>query len=28
MRSVATLIVGLLLLLLQSTVMEFAPVHW
>ena len=27
MRSVATLIVGLLLLLLQSTVMEFAPVH-
>jgi rod shape-determining protein MreD len=27
MRSVATLAVGLLLLLLQSTVMEFAPVH-
>ena len=27
MRSIATLIVGLLLLLLQSTVMEFAPVH-
>ena len=27
MRSLATLIVGLLLLLLQSTVMEFAPVH-
>jgi rod shape-determining protein MreD len=27
MRSVATLVVGLLLLLLQSTVMEFAPVH-
>lgn len=27
MRSVVTLVVGLLLLLLQSTVMEFAPVH-
>jgi rod shape-determining protein MreD len=27
MRSLATLLVGLLLLLLQSTVMEFAPVH-
>jgi rod shape-determining protein MreD len=27
MRSLATLVVGLLLLLLQSTVMEFAPVH-
>ena len=27
MRSIATLAVGLLLLLLQSTVMEFAPVH-
>jgi rod shape-determining protein MreD len=27
MRSLATLAVGLLLLLLQSTVMEFAPVH-
>ena len=27
MRSVATLSVGLLLLLLQSTVMEFAPMH-
>ena len=27
MRSLATLAVGLLLLLLQSTVMEFSPVH-
>ncbi len=27
MRSIATLLVGLLLLLLQSTVMEFSPVH-
>jgi rod shape-determining protein MreD len=27
MRSVATIVVGLLLLLLQSTVLEFAPVH-
>jgi rod shape-determining protein MreD len=27
MRSVATLIIALLLLLLQSTVLEFAPVH-
>jgi rod shape-determining protein MreD len=27
MRSIATLFVGLLLLLLQSTVMEFSPVH-
>jgi len=27
MRSIATLAVGLLLLLLQSTIMEFAPVH-
>jgi rod shape-determining protein MreD len=27
MRSIATLAVGLVLLLLQSTVMEFAPVH-
>jgi rod shape-determining protein MreD len=27
MRSIATLLVGLLLLLLQSTVMEFAPIH-